>query len=371
MEWGIFLAAILATKNAERKPGMLSMSNRHFSAHFLAEREFMKTSRTLPRLSLITTLSALLLIANTTTGCSDPSTANDVSTAKAVVFLAQIPHKLSFLQTLKYEVDTKDTESDGFRTYISETGHERDVLLTHVSFTFKGPDYGWKSDTLVQATGVHEQVTTGGWTSGTLSVLLQGPRSVLMVTKNPDLQSAVPITGCNPLMEAFSFLVSDDWRGFNCPELDLKRLLSPDTWANAAQRITSFSEETVGTAKCMKIVFGPTSGNHDVVYFPEDTTDFPVKWQHYEGAYLRREVSLGDAMVTKLLPGGASLTIPHLLTRRDYYDATDTKVFCTSQQTLSLLSVNQEVDSEDLMIDPSLADSIYDRDNNKRISVPK
>jgi hypothetical protein len=331
----------------------------------------MKHSHLTPRLLLISASSALLLSFGDTGGFADQGAPEDVSMAKAVSFLMQIPQKLNFIQTLKYEVDTKDTESDGFRTYISETGHERDVLLTHVSFTFKGSDYGWKSDTLVQATGVHEQVTTGGWTSGTLSVLMQGPRSVLMVTKNPALQSAVPITGCNPLMEAFSFLSSDDWHGLNCPEIDLKRLLSPDAWSSAAQRVTSFGEETVGSEKCVRIVFGAASGSHDVVYFPEDTSDFPVKWQHYEGTYLRREVSLGDAMVTKAIPGGASITFPHLLTRRDYYDPTNAKVFCTSQQTLNLLVINQGIDEGDLVIDPSLADSIYDRDNNKRISVPK
>jgi hypothetical protein len=76
-------------------------------------------------------------------------------------------------------------------------------------------------------------------------------------------------------------------------------------------------------------------------------------------------------MVAKSLPGGGSITLPHLLTRRDYYDPADANVFCTSQQTLSLIAVNQAVDDEDLIIDPSLADAIYDRDNDKRISVPK
>jgi len=302
---------------------------------------------------------------------ADSNAIDAVSMAKALAFLSQAPGKWSSIQTLKYEVDTKDTESDGFRKSINETGHDRDVLLTHVSFAFKAGDYGWKSDTVVAATGAHERTNVGGWTQGTLSILFQSSRSVLVVTQNRQYQSAVPITGCNPLMEAFSFLVSDNWQGLNCPEANLSSLLSKDAWANAANRVTAFSEVTLQTQQCVKIVFGPTAGAHDVVYFPEDMTDFPLKWQHYEGNFLRREVTMSDAMVTKLLPGGISVTVPHLLTRKDYYDPTDASVFCTSQQTVTLLAVNQAIDDEDIVIDPNLADSIYDRDQDKRLTVPK
>lgn len=302
---------------------------------------------------------------------ADTNAIDEVSMAKAIAFLTQAPDKWSSIQTLKYAVDTKDTESDGFRTSINETGHDRDVLLTHVSFAFRGGDYGWKSDTVVAATGVHERTYIGGWTQGTLSILFQSSRSVLMVTQNPQYQSAVPITGCNPLMEAFSFLVSDSWQGLNSPEPNLSSLLSKDTWANAAKRVTAFSEETFQAQRCVKIVFGPVAGAHDVVYFPEDMTDFPLKWQHYEGNFLRRDVTMSDAMVTKLLPGGISITVPHLLTRKDYYDPADANVFCTSQQTLTLVAVNQAIDDDDIVIDPNLADSIYDRDQNKRLAVPK
>ena len=313
----------------------------------------------------------LVLLATRTKVSADQRTLDPSSLAKATAFLAQIPDKWSFVQTLRYEVDTRDTESEGFKKSINKTDHERDVLCRHLSFTFKGTDYGWKTDTLVEATGVHEQVSTGGRTNGTLSVLFQGPHSLLMVTANPKLQSAIPVTGCNPLMEAFSFLNSDDWQGFNCPEEDLSSLLSPAAWAHAASRVTSFSQVTIQQQPCIKIIFGPESGSHDVVYFFEDTGGFPLDWEHYEGSYLRREVSIGDAMVTKLLPGGASITLPHLLRRRDYYNPTNPNVFCTSEQTLNLVGVNQPVDDEDLVIDPSLADSIYDRDNNKRMTVPK
>ena len=259
----------------------------------------------------------------------------------------------------------------GFRESINQTGHDRDVLSTHLSFAFKGSDYGWKSDTLVDAIGTHERTSIGGCSNGTLSVLFQGSHSLLMVTKNPKLHAAVPITGCNPMLEAFSFLVSDDWQGLNCPQIDLNSLVSQDVWSNALNRVTSFSVETIRSEPRVKIVFGPESGNHDVVYFSAKSDGFPVDWQHYEGNYLRREVSIGDALVTRLLPGGGSIAFPHLLTRRDYYNPTNQGVFCTSQQTLSLVAINQSIDEDDLVIDPSLADAIYDRDNDKRISVPK
>jgi hypothetical protein len=323
------------------------------------------------RNSLGATVCALLLIFHGLKASADQGTPDPSLQAKAASFLMQVAKKWSSVQTLQYEVDTRDTESDGFRKSINETGHDRDVLTTHLSFTFKGSDYGWKSDTLVEATGVHERVSTGGRTNGALSILFQGPRSVLMVTNNPKFQSAIPIAGCNPLMEAYSFLVSDDWQGFNCPEVDLNSLLSPETWANAAKRITSYSVETVASQQRIKIIFGPESGNHDVVYFSPEVNGFPLSWQHYEGNYLRREVSLGDAMATRLLPGGGSITLPHLLTRLDYYDPSDVNVFCTSHQTLNLVAVNQPIDEDGFIIDPSLADSIYDRDNNTRISVPK
>ena len=304
--------------------------------------------------------------------CADQS-APDISSSagKAGLFLMQIAQKWSFIQTLKYEVDTKDTESDGFRTSIHETGHDRDVLSTHLTFAFRGSDYGWKSDTLVDAIGVHERTNIGGCSNGTLSVLFQGSRSLLMVTKNPKLQAAVPITGCNPMLEAFSFLITDDWQGLNCPEIDLNSLVSQNIWSNALSRVTSFTEETIHAEPCIKIVFGPESGNHDVVYFSANVVGFPLDWQHYEGRYLRREVSIGDALVTRPLPGGASITFPHLLTRRDYYDPTNPNVFCTSQQTLSLVAINEVIAEDELVIDPSLADAIYDRDNDKRISIPK
>jgi hypothetical protein len=38
---------------------------------------------------------------------------------------------------------------------------------------------------------------------------------------------------------------------------------------------------------------------------------------------------------------------------------------------MRVVAFNQAVDDDDLMIDPSLADSIYDRDADKRIQVPK
>jgi hypothetical protein len=323
------------------------------------------------RSSLTAAICLAWLCSSGTRATSDPKTSDISPVTEAATFLAKVADKWRSVQTLKYEVDTRDTESDGFRRSINETGHDRDILLTHLSFIFKGSDYGWKSDTLVQATGVHERVSTGGCTNGTLSVLFQGPRSVLMVTKNPQFQSSVPITGYNPVMEAFTFLVSDNWQGFNCPKIDLHSLLSQDAWANAANRVTSFSLEAFQSQPCVKLVFGPVSGDHDIVYFSANAGEFPLDWQHYEGRYLRREVSIGDAMVIASLPGGGSIALPHLITRRDYYDPKDVNVFCTSQQTVNIVAINQSIDEDDLVIDPTLADSIYDRDNDKRISVPK
>ena len=292
------------------------------------------------------------------------------SLAKAIPILMQLKGKWTTVHTLKYDIEVRDTESEGFRQSINETGHDRDLLITHLTFMMKGADFGWKSDTFVPGTGEHERVSTGARSDGVLSILYQGQQSLLMVAKNAAYQSDIPVTGCNPLMEAFSFLVSDDWNGFNCPAVQLSSLLSPDTWTDAAKRVTSITAEQIGDKACVKLVFGPLAGNHDVVYFSKDMGGFPLDWQHFEGTYMRREVSvLGSD--TKDISSGKSITLPLKIRRRDFYDPAHSDVFCTSEQTLSGLEINQTVNDDDLIIDPSLADAIFDRDNEKRILIPK
>jgi hypothetical protein len=315
-------------------------------------------------------LISIVLLLMTARGYADASGSEAASMTTAAALLTQLGAKWSPIRTLKYAVEARDTESEGFRESINEVGHDRDLLITHMTFMVKGADFGWKADTYVPATGTHERVSTGGLANGILSVLFQDQQSVLLVTKNPGYQNAIPVTGCNPLLEAFSFLVSDDWKGLNCPVVKLSSLVSSEAWADAAQRVTSITVEQLGSQPCVKIVFGGQSGNHDIVYFPKDLTGFPLSWQHYEGKYLRRDVSV-SASVAKNLATGESIALPVRVKRRDFYDPADSNIFCTSELTLSGLEINQNVDDEDLVIDPSLADSIFDRDNDKRISVPK
>jgi hypothetical protein len=317
-------------------------------------------------------VSMVILVLFVTPGsCYADGNKSDVSfLSNAASILMNLGKKWSPIQTLKYDLEARDTESEGFRLAINEVGHDRDLLITHLTFTIKGADFGWKADTYVPATGTHERVSTGGLTNGVLSVLFQGQQSVLLVAKNPEYLREIPVTGCNPLMEAFSFLVSDDWKGFNCPTVELSCLLSQEAWSDAAKRVTSITVEQLGSQPCVKIVFGQQSESHDVVYFSKDLSGFPLDWQHYEGTYLRREVSVNGSVV-KALPNGESIALPLQIRRRDFYDPTNSNVFCTSEQTLSGLEINQVVDDEDLIIDPSLADTIYDRDNDKRILIPK
>lgn len=313
----------------------------------------------------------LILTFGTVRWCGADDTKADAEPLKDIAsILLKLQATWNPVKTLRYDVEARDTESQGFRDFINEKGHERDLLITHLTFMVKGPDFGWKSDTFVPATGAHERISSGGMANGILSVLFQDRQSLLLVAKNPVNQNSIPITGCNPLLEAFSFLVSDEWNGFNCPEVGLKAILSVEAWENAAKRVTSVSTEQMGSQACVKVVFGPLSGSHDAVYFSKSTPEFPVHWQHYEASYLRRETSVTSSLA-KALPNGQMILIPVQVKRRDFYEPNDSAVFCTSELSLSGLQINSEIPDEDLIIDPSLADAIYDRDNEKRILIPK
>jgi hypothetical protein len=292
------------------------------------------------------------------------------SSDKALALFQDIQDKWSLVQTVKYEIESKDIESKEFKESINKTSNDRDLIITKASFEIKGANYAWSTDTYVPATGAHERTNVGAVNNGTLSELFKTQQPLLSVTADPKWQGFVSVTGYNPVMEAFSFLSSDNWSGLNTPSLTLSSVLSRETWLQAAKRLTSLSEEQFDSQACIRIVFGPEIGNHDVVYFSKAGGGFPLDWQHFEGKYLRREVAIKETTAVAL-PNGKSLMLPHTVVRRDYFDPNNPLVFCTSNQTLSNVTVNQEVSDDDLVIDPSQASLIYDRDSNKMIPVPK
>jgi hypothetical protein len=323
-------------------------------------------TRCLRKLSYAILLAGLLFF-------STPFCKADVdheSTAKAQVIFAEMFNKWSSIQTIRYDLEVKDVASDGFQKFVNEKDHNRDVLLTKVSFEIKGEDYGWKTDTIVPATGAHDRVSKGGLDKGTLLMLFEDQKSLLVTSTDPKWLDFVPITGNNPVFEAFSFLISDSWKNFNCPTLTLATLLSPQTWINAAKRVKDVSQGQFKSQPCIRIVFGDEKGEHDVIYFPNEVTGFPMGWQHYQGGFLVREVSIGN-WTPLVLPDGKTISFPSTLTRQDFFDPSNPEVFCTSYQTLKNVTINGTISDDDFVLDPSQADAIYDRDHDKRITIPK
>ena len=281
--------------------------------------------------------------------------------------LLGLEESLSHLVSIQYSLSSKDQQTEEFRKAIGNKDHSRDVLIGDYSYFIVGDNFYWKSKVFVPFSKIYERETTGNYNNGNLSILFQSNPNVLVVAATPAKQRDLPIVGYNAIMEAFSFLELGSWQDNLSPEITLSDLRSKVKWSEAYKRITSLSEEAFKSQPCIKVEFNTGSGERNVVYFSKNANYFPICWQHYGSGFLTRQVSV--TAFAQIKTDGISFFLPKTLEVENYVDGTLKANVC--EQTLSGFNINSSINKDDLLIDPTEAGFIFDRDNNTTVTVPK
>jgi hypothetical protein len=276
----------------------------------------------------------------------------------------------SSIQTLSFDLQSKETiNPEAWKFFDLPPSNNRDPVLRTYSVKLKSNgSYYWQTDTVTPSTGLHQAISVGSFSEGRLAILFKGEQALLATATLPENIADTPLDAHNPMMEAFSFLIAKDWPVNLCPIVKLNDLHSKDLFAAANLRVLSIAEENFQSKPCIKVSFKLQDNDREIIYFSEMQPGFPLCWQHYHATVLRRETVVTDFSVIHL-PSGQNASFPSKLTEKLFMR--NGVLLGEYSQTCSNIVLNKDIPDDDFLIDPSLANSIYDRDSHTLAQVPK
>lgn len=182
----------------------------------------------------------------------------------------------------------------------------------------------------------------------------------------------------NDFFEPFEFLTIMTWQnpdGMGRP-LFLKDLSDSVIWEFFFKNIIKISKNAEGLEIHLRggLNYITVQRDNYVIFLDKKNNYYPTKWQRVSA---NGTIILENSVtkIGKTLIAGVSFSYPLEMTRSYYGNGKDEPFSKTPRSirncTMDKILFNGEINEDQFIFDPSIADSIFDVDSGSRISVPK